>query len=192
MKSCNSLRLCAASIITSKRMTYPQTCSLEGTVRQTITINLRHSPMRSKICLLLLVVQCSTVVVAAPIQETWFLPATTDAQIGIRPSFTKCLASDQGSSVAARKVCIRTEDQYQNLRLAKAYKAAFASLPVGQRNWFQDSQKAWLKMLPAHCKLEAGYPDDGADFEEMNARCQLHWRAYRAKYFEALQKVWTE
>jgi uncharacterized protein YecT (DUF1311 family) len=142
--------------------------------------------MRTLHLFIFIITLCSLPVLAAPIKEAWHLPASSDEQLGIRPAFFACLASELGQSVAGRKECLGTENQFQDSRLNRAYKAALTRLSPAQAKLLKNSQLGWLKMLPAHCQLEAGYPEGGTDAVEADALCHMHWRAYRAKYIESL------
>jgi uncharacterized protein YecT (DUF1311 family) len=60
-------------------------------------------------------------------------------------------------------------------------------LSSNRQSILKESQRAWIKLVSSECELEAGPPTGGSDWSEELAICDLHWRAYRAQFFESLE-----
>ena len=123
---------------------------------------------------------------ATNVAQAWYLPATTDADLGITARFAQCASSEESQSVAGRRACLAAENAAQDLRLNQAYAAALSRLTTAHRRLLQESQRGWIRMMPAHCQLEAALSGGGTDAPEDDALCQLRSRAYRSKYLESV------
>ncbi len=153
---------------------------LARTLGRTIT-TMRITPFSCIIAVFL-----SSAASATPVFESWHFPATSDEELGVRETMTKCVKSELGRSLAGRRECFGEENTFQDARLNRAYKSALAKLSLSRQKILQESQRGWLRMFPAHCQFEAGYPNGGTDALEENDLCEIRWRAYRAKYLEAI------
>lgn len=119
----------------------------------------------------------------------WYLPGTkSEADLGIGPNLTTCLATLEGGSVAGRRQCLGAENQRQDKRMNIAYKKALTRLGPERQELLRQSQRAWLKFVSSQCELVVGPSTGGTDWTDELAICDLHWRAYRAMFLESLDE----
>lgn len=102
------------------------------------------------------------------------------------PQFSTCM--DRSGGVTENMIdCIATENQRQDKRLNKAYKALMSDLSAERKKQLLEAQRAWLKFRDTNCSF---YLDpDGGSMARVSANdCVMTMTANRAKELENLSQ----
>jgi uncharacterized protein YecT (DUF1311 family) len=108
--------------------------------------------------------------------------AASAHETGLSKLYAACM--DKSGGVTAGMIeCITAENQRQDARLNKAYKALMAELQPPRKTQLQEAQRAWIKYRDANCNF---YDDpDGGTLARVNANsCMLTATADRARELE--------
>lgn len=114
-----------------------------------------------------------------------FSPLGVQAQSSdLSKQYNACMDKSDGVTLVMVE-CIGAENQRQDQRLNKNYKALMASLSAERKKQLQEAQRAWITFRDSNCRFY--YDPDGGSMARISANnCVMTMTADRAKELEHL------